>query len=258
MTATERSCEDAGVLLDARRRRRLRALLEALVERHGPQGWWPVRTERAHFTTGGGPRQERGYHPGEAGFPRTRAGRWEIVAGAVLTQNTAWSNVERALDALTATGTESPEAVLALSLDELARLVRPAGYYNQKSGYLRAVAGWFLAADPTLSGAPRTRATLEAARPALLGVRGVGPETADSVLLYAYALPTFVIDAYTRRVLGARDLVAPDAPYEVLRSNCEASLRDPTDAATVERWQEFHAVLVEEAKAARAGARRKD
>ena len=86
-------------------------------------------------------------------------------------------------------------------------------------------------------------------------MRGVGPETADSVLLYAYALPTFVIDAYTRRVLGAHGLVAPNAPYELLRAACEASLREPTDAATVARWQELHAVLVEEAKAARRGTR---
>ncbi len=244
------------MILDARRRRRLRALVDALLARHGPQGWWPVRSERALFAARGGARHERGYHPGEFDFPRSRAGRWEIATGAVLTQNTAWSNVERALDALAAAGVASPEAVVALTSAELAALIRPAGYYNQKSGYLRALAGWFLANDEDLDRAPRTRATLEAVRPALLAVRGVGPETADSVLLYGYALPTFVIDAYTRRVLGAHGLAAPAAPYEALRAACEASLREPSDTATVERWQEIHAVIVEEAKAARAAAGR--
>lgn len=247
----------SDVILDARRRRRLRALADTLVERHGPQGWWPVRSERALFATRGGARQERGYHPGESGFPRGRAGRWEIAAGAVLTQNTAWSNVERALDALAAAGVGSPEAVEALTSAELAALIRPAGYYHQKSGYLRALADWFRATDGDLARAPRTRATLEAVRPTLLAVRGVGPETADSVLLYGYALPTFVIDAYTRRVLGAHGLVAPAAPYEALRAACEASLREASDAATVERWQEIHAVIVEEAKATRGDAGRR-
>ncbi|MBN2196141.1 MAG: hypothetical protein JW751_25215 [Polyangiaceae bacterium] len=238
-------------MLDARHRRRVRQALASLLSHHGPQGWWPVRTERARFETQTGERQTRGYHPGEFDFPRTREGRWEIVTGAVLTQNTAWSNVERALDALGAARVTAPEAMLALDPAGLGAIVRPAGYFNQKSRYLRAVAEWFMASDPALAAAPRSRATLEDVRPRLLAVRGVGPETADSVLLYAYSLPTFVIDAYTRRVLAAHGLADPTTPYEELRTACEAALDEPTAAERVRLWQESHAVIVEEAKAMR-------
>jgi endonuclease-3 related protein len=238
--------------LDPRARRRLRRALEGLLLRHGPQGWWPVRAERGTFRGPADPRHESGYHPADPSVPATRAGRWEVVTGAVLTQNTAWTNVERALDALAHAGVRSPETLLALSSDVLAGLIRPAGYFNQKSRYLRSVAEWFLAEDPALSIAPPSRATLAEARRGLLAVRGVGPETADSILLYAYRLPTFVVDAYTRRVLDARGLLPPGLNYEALRAACEAALEAPTPDRCVPLWQEAHAVLVEEAKRTRS------
>jgi endonuclease-3 related protein len=234
--------------------RALRRALQTLAERHGPQGWWPVHCERKSFRTPCDARHRRGYHPGEFDLPRTRRGRWEIVTGAVLTQNTAWSNVELALAALRGARLFSPEALLACELGVLRQLVRPAGYFNQKSRYLQAVAQWFIETDRALLAAPLAEQTVIAARPVLLAVRGVGPETADSILLYAYGLPTFVIDAYTRRVLGGLGLVEPNASYERLRQQLQTALREATPEETVRAWQEDHALLVQEAKQLRRAA----
>ncbi len=163
-------------------------LLEAyrrLDDAWGPQHWWP----------------------GESVL--------EIMVGAVLTQNTAWSNVERAIANLKAAGTLSMQALLALPLDELAALIRPAGYFNVKARRLRALLEWVWEAGgvEALSGW-----TDEKLRSGLLGVHGVGPETADDILLYAFGRPVFVIDAYTRRILGRLGLIDPTMGYEHLRA----------------------------------------
>ena len=143
-------------------------------------------------------------------------------------------------------------AVLRCPTERLAALIRSAGYFNQKSRYLQAVAEWFVAHDAKLSRSEKDAQRVREVRHELLAVRGVGPETADSILLYAYGLPTFVIDAYTRRVLGAVGLVDAHAPYERLREQLMQSLGEPTTPQTVRSWQEIHALLVEEAKQLRA------
>lgn len=189
-------------------------LLEAyrrLDDAWGPQHWWP----------------------GESVL--------EIMVGAVLTQNTAWSNVERAVANLKAAGVLSMQALLALPLDELAALIRPAGYFNVKARRLRALLEWVSAAGgvEALSGW-----TDEKLRSGLLGVHGVGPETADDILLYAFGRPVFVIDAYTRRILGRLGLIDPTMGYEHLRAVIEAEL--PPD---VPLFNQFHALLVAHGKA---------
>ncbi len=177
----------------------------------GPQHWWP----------------------GESVL--------EIMAGAVLTQNTAWSNVERAIANLEAAGALSMQALLALPLDELAALIRPAGYFNVKARRLRALLEWVweVGGVEALSGW-----TDEKLRSGLLGVHGVGPETADDILLYAFGRPVFVIDAYTRRILGRLGLIDPTMGYEHLRAVIEAEL--PPD---VPLFNQFHALLVAHGKA---------
>lgn len=189
-------------------------LLEAyrsLDDAWGPQHWWP----------------------GES--------RLEVMVGAVLTQNTAWSNVERAIANLKAAGALSMQALLALPLDELAALIRPAGYFNVKARRLRALLEWVSAAGgvEVLSGW-----TDEKLRSGLLGVHGVGPETADDILLYAFERPVFVIDAYTRRILGRLGMIDPTMGYEHLRAVIEAQL--PSDVAL---YNQFHALLVAHGKA---------
>lgn len=219
-----------------------------MAEEYGPQGWWPVLGERRSFTDPRGERELDGYHPGQYNFPRARRGRWEICCGALLTQNTAWTNVRKALLQLRHEKIVTPERLLAAPIQTLGDLIRPAGYFNQKSGYLRALAEWFIVRDRGLFRDERTRKVLLATRPELLRVRGVGPETADSILLYAYALPTFVVDAYTRRVFARLALVELDWSYQRIQAVFEEVLAQHSIAASVEWWQEAHALIVEHAK----------
>ncbi|HMA93369.1 MAG TPA: hypothetical protein VKP30_11830, partial [Polyangiaceae bacterium] len=227
---------------------RIQRAVARMVQAYGPQGWWPVRTECRGFKQPQGERELRGYHPGEFAFPATRKGRWEIVCGAVLTQNTAWLNVERALDGLRVAKLTTPEALIRSDSTVVGSAIRPAGYFNQKSKYLVAAARWFIAQERSLCRATPSRALLEAIRPGLLEVLGVGPETADSILLYAFQLPTFVVDAYTRKVFGRIGVVQAGFGYERIRHLFETALARHDTRRTVCEWQEAHAVIVEHAK----------
>ena len=193
------------------------AIYEALLKHYGPQGWWPVAGR---------------YHPGDYGYPKNEEEAFEIIVGAVLTQNTAWTSVERALENLRRIEALNPCKILALSLDVLKSAVRPAGFFNQKAIYLREVALLFAG----LKG--RTPSRKE-----LMSVKGVGNETADSILLYAYKRPEFVIDAYTKRIATALGLAERGAGYMELKDLFESNL--PRDVAL---YQEYHALLVEHAK----------
>jgi endonuclease-3 related protein len=160
-----------------------------------------------------------------------------MVVGAILTQSTAWVNVEKAIANLKLAGVLSVPAIEALSLAELAGLVRPSGYFWQKAKKLKIFARFSL----SLSGrAP--------AREELLALWGVGPETADSILLYAYGQPSFVVDAYTRRILEHHKMIKKSATYEEIKEIFEQSL--PRDIKT---YQEYHALIVEHAKRMKAG-----
>lgn len=171
---------------------------------------------------------------------------FEIVVGAVLTQNVAWTNVERALANLAAADVFTPQALSAVQDDQLATLIRPAGYMNTKAKYLKAVSRWFLArhhevaADPALP--------TEQLRAELLGVRGVGPETADDILLYVYHRPVFIWDVYARRLLAA-------VGYPV-KTDYEATRRALSPAVeqadfSVAELQRFHGLIVDAGKVAR-------
>ncbi|HEY7678149.1 MAG TPA: endonuclease III domain-containing protein [Candidatus Methylomirabilis sp.] len=189
-------------------RQRLLRLYDLMFRAYGPQHWWPART------------------------------RFEVVVGAVLTQNTAWTNVEKAIARLRAAGALRPAALAALPRQRLAALIRSAGYYNIKAErlqnllrYLRRRCGLHL---PRLfRGAP------QALRRELLAVNGIGPETADSILLYAGNIPIFVVDAYTRRILARHGLLRPDAGYGETQALFTAHL--PPDVAL---FNEYHALLV--------------
>jgi endonuclease-3 related protein len=219
----------------------LRSLYAELFAAYGPQGWWPLpsRSGRRGF-------DERGYHPGDLAPPRDPAGRFEIALGAVLTQNTAWTNAERALRTLLAAGLGGgsraasrrtvaplPADVAACGTQTLARLVRASGSYNIKARKLASLASFF--DGHGLARAPR--------RDALLAVWGVGPETADSILLYGFGEPVFVVDAYTRRLLARRGVIAGTEPYDAVQDRFHRAIgRD----ATV--FNEYHALIVRHAK----------
>ena len=186
----------------------LREIYDDLFHAYGPQQWWPAETAT------------------------------EVVVGAVLTQNTAWSNVERAIDNLKRADCLTWSALRDLPEGKLAELLHPSGTYRVKTTRLKAFVGalWTHhggSLDSMLQG------DVETARRRLLTISGIGPETADAILLYAAHRPTFVIDAYTRRVLRRHLVIGADADYETIRRLFQQSL--PPD---VPLYNEYHALLV--------------
>jgi endonuclease III related protein len=205
-------------------RERLEEIYARLYAHFGPQHWWP----------------------GDS--------RWEVMVGAILTQNTSWRNVEQALANLRCAGRLEPAAMRRTRVATLARLIRPSGYFNLKAKKLHALVEFLFArygGDPAklVSGAPATFLRqaqdessgqgLAARRAELLAVYGIGPETADSILLYAAEQPVFVVDAYTRRICARLGLTPAEAAYNELQQLFMRHL--PPDVA---RFNEYHALLV--------------
>ncbi len=188
-------------------------IFRILMEAYGPQGWWPAETPE------------------------------EMAIGAILTQNTSWRNVERALENLRAAGLLDLERLSLAEEDLVAELVRPAGFFRQKASYLKALARECseLGGLEALLSMPTAEA-----REKLLKIRGIGLETADSILLYAGGHPIFVVDSYTVRLLSRLGWkVSPTARYEDLRLEIEGKL--PRD---VRIYQELHALVVVHCKSA--------
>lgn len=212
----------------------LEAFAAALLDVYGPQGWWPLLAHEGSNPTLTG--RLTGYHPGDFSRPRTDSERFEICCGAILTQNTAWTNVERALDRLNHQALLSPTAILSATDATLEAAVHSSGYFRAKAKKLRAFSEFYLrqgGRTPT--------------RDELLGVWGIGPETADSMRLYAYKETEMVVDAYTLRVLCRHRFCRPPLDYGRAKRLCERHL-----PRTLASYQEFHALMVEHAKRLRA------
>jgi endonuclease-3 related protein len=190
----------------------LREYFDVLHRAHGDQNWWPARC------------------------------RFEVIIGAILTQNTSWTNVERAIVALRREKLLSPRALEEVSEGKLAELIRSSGYYRQKARKLKAFVG-FLRTNYQGSLDRMFRVQTNVLREQLLAVYGIGPETADSILLYAGAHPVFVVDAYTRRMLQRHGLANEWDTYEEIRGLFERSL--PADP---ELFNEYHALIVHTGK----------
>jgi endonuclease-3 related protein len=178
----------------------------------------------------------RGYHHGDYGQPRTAEGRFEMIMGAILTQNSSWTNAEKAMFRLRRAGIRLPAQIRTCSPDRLAALVRPSGYYNQKARKLKAIASLYPTRD---SLALRCRPSRET----LLSQWGIGPETADSILLYAYHVPEFVVDAYTKRLLSRVGITAGEEGYGEIQEIFHEAL-----PLRHETFNEYHALIVEHAK----------
>lgn len=205
-------------------------IYQILLHDYGPQGWWPLLTHQGTNPTKTG--SISGYHPGDDSFPHNERERFEICLGAILTQNTAWTNVEKALLNLEKLQSIDPKKILILKKEKLLQAIRPAGYFNQKARKIEEFAKFY-----------NTLNTRTPSREQLLSVWGIGPETCDSILLYAYNVPTFVVDAYTRRIFLFLGLIEKEWKYEKIQQLFENSLaRDSTI------FQEYHALLVEHAK----------
>jgi endonuclease III related protein len=193
-------------------REKLLEIYQRLYDHFGPQQWWPGETP------------------------------YEVVIGAVLTQNTSWNNVEKAIDNLQRAGMLSHEKMSSLPTGLLAEYIRPAGYYNIKAARLRNL---FLLIRERYGGSVERMLTEETGelRQALLSVKGIGPETADSILLYAAHRPVFVVDTYTYRILTRHDLIGEDVTYDDIQQFFMDNI-EPDSAL----YNEFHALLVCAAK----------
>ncbi|MBI5242256.1 MAG: hypothetical protein HY922_01075 [Elusimicrobia bacterium] len=208
-----------------------RAACRRLLESFGPQGWWPL-------TPPGGRRPC--YHPGRFERPSGK-GALEICLGAILTQNTAWTNVEKALESLNRSKAVDPARVARMPSRRLERLIRSSGFFVQKAKKLKNFTRHLLSKRM-----PLTRwldGPLKPVREELLSINGVGPETADSMLLYAAGRPVFVVDAYTRRIGERLGWLETGMDYDSVRAFFERRL--PRSART---YQELHALLVALAK----------
>ena len=179
-----------------------------LYEKLGPQSWWPAKTP------------------------------FEVIVGAILTQNTNWTNVERAIANLRRERLLSVRAIERVPFSRLAALIRSSGYFRQKAKKLKSFVR-FLRDEYSGSLKRMFETPTGELREKLLGVHGIGPETADSILLYAGGKETFVVDAYTKRILSRHGWVGENATYEEMRTLIQSHL--PRD---VSRYNEFHALLV--------------
>lgn len=172
-----------------------------------------------------------------------------MMVGAVLTQACSWGNVEKAVNALKGAGVNTPAPLLAMQESELARLIRPTGYYNAKARKLRALASFVVTefeGDPAnMAAVPTPRL-----REMLLAVHGVGAETADDILLYAAGRPVFVIDAYTRRLAARLGLADERAGYGELSALFAGATRSGDTGSDANEMGEFHALIVAHAKEA--------
>lgn len=178
----------------------------------GPQYWWP----------------------GETPF--------EIIIGAILTQNTNWSNVEKAIKNLKNAGKLTPEAIYELDVIALSQYIRPSGFFNVKARRIKTFINWlFSKCGGNLS--KLFAQDLQTLRSELLAVKGIGPETADSILLYAGNLPTFVVDTYTHRIFSRHGFIPEESSYDEIKSLFEENL--PKD---VKLFNEYHALLVNTGK----------
>lgn len=211
----------------------LRKLYGELLAKYGPQGWWPLLDVAAQ----GGVNPTKtgsitGYHPGDYSYPKTAEQRFEICVGAILTQNTSWINVEKALLSLRRKQALSPKGMKRLSDGKLRECIKPAGYYNQKAKKLQLFLDFYSALGNRVP-----------TREELLELWGIGPETADSILLYAFGVPVFVIDVYTKRILLKLKKIEESATYEEIQKMFYEQVEPDVPV-----YQEFHALLVEEGK----------
>lgn len=214
---------------------RIQKIYETLYDSYGPQGWWPLT--RSQQKNHAHPLQKRGYHPLDYSLPipTDHHGQLEICIGAILTQNTSWTQVEKVLHRLTELQMLHGELLLLTETDILKEAIKPSGYFNQKAKKINAFTLFF----NTLNGRIP-------ARQELLDIWGIGPETADSMLLYAFHVPVFVVDAYTRRIFSRIFYAAP--PHHLQDYHHLQHLFHSSYDSNHVVFKEYHALIVQHAK----------
>lgn len=183
---------------------------QRLFKQYGQQQWWPADSP------------------------------FEVMVGAILTQNTSWTNVEKAISNLKKEKLLACKKIVKMSERRLASLLKPVGYFNVKARRLKNFCDWYQAVTKP------DQLTTDSLRTELLSINGVGPETADDMLLYAFERPVFVIDAYTRRLFSRLDLIEEEAGYEELRIWFEKKLKRHNNKVNL--FNEYHALIVRHAK----------
>ncbi|MBN2143294.1 MAG: endonuclease III domain-containing protein [Candidatus Aureabacteria bacterium] len=201
-----------------------------LLKTYGPQGWWPLIQCRQKNAVKNGPL--RGYHENDYTYPKNSLQQFEIAIGAVATQNTSWIQAEKAMMNLHDLNLLTPNELSRIDLARLGSALKPAGYFNQKAKKMKILAEFWL---------KLARRVPE--RNEWLKLWGIGPETADSILLYAFRKPVFVVDAYTKRLFSRlrifRESLSYDDVQNIFENNLESSYKI---------YQEYHALIVEHAK----------
>jgi len=212
-------------------------IYEILYKEYGPQGWWPFINYKGSNDSKLG--NSEGYHIKDYSFPRNDLEVFEVCLGSILTQNTSFTSVVKSLHNLNDKGALSPNAIKNMPLDELKTCTKPSGYHNQKAKYILEFVSFY----ENLEGNIPTRQ-------ALLNVLGIGQETADSMLLFAYNRPEFKIDAYTKRILIDLGFVDEKAHYkqmkELMQNSLIGSYKNETEQLIL--YQEYHALIVNHAK----------
>jgi len=188
----------------------MKHIYSLLYKAYGAQKWWPVTSKNEQF---------------------------EIILGTILTQNTSWKNVETAIANLNSEKLIDPAQIARVDTQKLAALIKPSGYFNQKAERLKIMAKFFLD-NKNLS-----VLHISELRKKLLEIKGVGPETADSIVLYAFNKPSFVVDLYTKRIFSRLGLCSKNCSYDELQKMFHDAL--PKDA---QLFNEYHALIVEHAK----------
>lgn len=193
-------------------KKNLLGIYSKLYDRFGPQDWWP----------------------GDTAF--------EIIVGAILTQNTAWTNVEKAINNLKQNKLLSPKALSKVKTGKIAKLIKPSGYYNIKAKRLKNFLNFLNSAH---NGDLKKFLNQEThhLRRVLLNINGIGPETADSILLYAADRPIFVVDAYTRRIFSRHQIIKEDIPYDQIQRFFMSNL-----PRSIKIYNEYHALIVRTGK----------
>lgn len=208
-----------------------------LYDTYGPQGWWPFLHYNAKNDLKEG--STDGYHLLDYSFPRNIGEVFEVCLGSILTQNTTFTSVVKSLHNLNDIGCLDYKKIKQMPIDELKTLIKPSGYYNQKANYIRGFIDFF----EKLKGKTPTRE-------ALLSIKGIGPETADSILLFAYNQPEFKVDAYTKRILVHKNLISENTKYDVIKSFMENEIKKEITLKKelIIVYQEYHALIVNHAK----------
>jgi len=196
------------MMMSARSQKILQKIYHVLFQAFGPQYWWPAKS------------------------------KFEVIVGAILTQNTNWKNVEKALNNLKKAKVLSPQALYKLPSDQLAALIKPAGYFNVKAKRLKNFIN-FLVEEFHGDLISMGKLSCEDLREKLLQINGIGPETADSILLYALDKPIFVVDAYTRRFLYRHNMIDAQATYQDVQNLFMQNLQGEPQL-----FNEYHALIV--------------